>query len=49
MVVRWCRCPRCGFEHFIKVRPDTRIKNFPAYCKNEILVTIESGVEEVNS
>ncbi len=52
MVVKWFRCPRCGFERFIKVRPDTRIRNFPAYCKKckkEILITIEPRAEVVNS
>ncbi|MEZ3505787.1 MAG: cysteine-rich KTR domain-containing protein [Lachnospiraceae bacterium] len=44
MVNQWYRCPRCGNAHFIKIRPDTRIINFPAYCKwckTESVITIE--------
>ncbi|MCI8986900.1 MAG: conjugal transfer protein [Lachnospiraceae bacterium] len=52
MVYRWCKCPKCGNTHFIKIRSDTRIVNFPAYCKKckkEILVTIEPRAETVDS
>lgn len=29
----WVSCPRCGNAHFIKVRRNTVIENFPAWCK----------------
>lgn len=41
---KWYACPKCGYGHFMKVRPDTKIINYPAYCKickNEIIVTLE--------
>lgn len=52
MVCKWRKCPKCGNTHFIKVRPDTRIINFPAYCKRcktELVITIEPRAEAVNS
>ena len=52
MNIRWHRCPKCGNEHFIKARQDTRIVNFPAYCKKckkEIIITLEPRAETVNS
>ena len=41
MKYRWILCPKCG-KHIAKVRTDTKIVNFPAYCKickKEILIT----------
>lgn len=29
----WYPCPKCGNTKMIKIRPDTMLKNFPAYCK----------------
>ena len=52
MVSQWCQCPRCGNAHFIKIRPDTRIVNFPAYykrCKTESLINIAPRAGTVNS
>lgn len=52
MVSQWCQCPRCGNAHFIKIRPDTRIVNFPAYCKRcktESLINIAPRAGTVNS
>lgn len=51
MKMMWCRCPVCGHNHFIKIRPDTVLINYPAYCKkckNEILINIEPRAETVN-
>jgi len=51
MKIRWCRCPKCGYEHFMKIRQDTVIQKYPAYCKKckkEILITIEPRAETVN-
>lgn len=33
MKVMWYPCPECGNRHMIKVREDTELKNFPAFCK----------------
>lgn len=51
MKITWFKCPKCGYEHFLKLRPDTRISKFPAYCKkckNEILITVEPRADKVN-
>ena len=51
MKITWYKCPVCGNEHFLKLRPDTHIVKFPAYCKKckkEILVTIEPRAEKVS-
>lgn len=51
MKMMWYRCPVCGHSHFMKIRSDTVIRNYPAYCKKckkEILVTIEPRAETVN-
>ena len=48
----WKKCPKCGYEHFIKVSPETRIHKFPAYCKKckkEIVINVEPRAEAVNS
>lgn len=48
----WCGCPRCGFPKMLKVRQDTILKNFPAYCKKckkESVITIEPRAEIINS
>lgn len=40
----WVACPLCKAPKLIKLRPDTQIKNFPAYCKRcrrEVVITIE--------
>ena len=45
------KCPKCGDKHFIKIRPDTVITRYSAYCKrckNEILVNIELRAKTVN-
>jgi len=48
MEIKWywkpCPNPECSNGHFMKVRTDTRIVNYPAYCKKcktESLITIE--------
>ena len=33
MKVFWYPCPRCGNPKMLKVRSDTRLINFPGYCK----------------
>lgn len=41
---RWCMCPRCKNPKMIKLREDTVLINFPAYCKKcktENIITIE--------
>lgn len=51
MKITWCKCPKCGYEHFLKLRPDTQIIKFPAYCKkckSEILITIRAVSRVVN-
>ena len=48
----WYRCPKCGFPKMLKVREDTKIMNFPGYCKKckqETIITIEPRAEIVNS
>lgn len=50
MKTHWCKCPKCGYEHFLKVRQDTKIIRFPAYCKRckkEIIITIEPRAERL--
>lgn len=40
----WYRCPKCGYPKMIKYRNDTRLRNFPGYCKRckkESIITIE--------
>lgn len=52
MISKWYKCPKCGNAHFIKIRPDTKIVNFPAYCKRcktESLINIEPRAGTVNS
>ncbi|RGF60635.1 conjugal transfer protein [Roseburia sp. AF34-16] len=52
MKITWYSCPRCGNPHFMKLREDTKLRNFPAYCKkckNEILITIEPLSRVINS
>lgn len=40
----WYVCPKCGNPRLLKYRSDTKIINFPAYCKKckeESIITIE--------
>ena len=40
----WARCPLCGRPTKLKLRPDTRIENFPFFCpkcKQEALIDAE--------
>ena len=37
----WATCPLCGRPTKLKLRPDTRIENFPFFCpkcKQEVLI-----------
>ncbi|WP_330592974.1 cysteine-rich KTR domain-containing protein [Roseburia lenta] len=48
----WKECPHCGNPKMIRLRSDTQLKNFPAYCKyckRESIVTIEPKSQIVNS
>lgn len=39
----WYKCPQCGFPKMLKYRDDTKIVNFPGYCKKckkESIITI---------
>ena len=52
MSPKWCKCPKCGNPHFLKVLPNTKICNFPAYCKkckNEIVINVEPRADVINS
>ena len=51
MSSKWCKCPKCGNPHFLKVLPNTKICNFPAYCKkckNEIVINVEPRADVIN-
>jgi len=40
----WYACPRCGNPKMLRYREDTRVVNFPGYCKkckHESLIKIE--------
>ena len=40
----WAICPLCGRPTKLKLRPDTRIENFPFFCpkcKQEALIDAE--------
>ena len=40
----WATCPLCGRTTKLKLRPDTRIENFPFFCpkcKQEALIDAE--------
>ena len=44
----WCRCPKCGNPKMTRLRSDTILKNFPAYCKyckQESVITIDMKKE----
>lgn len=46
----WEKCPKCGNPKMTRLRHDTVIKNFPAYCKyckNETVITIKGERREV--
>lgn len=30
----WIRCPVCGNETRVQMRPDTELKNFPLFCRS---------------
>ena len=52
MSSKWCKCPKCGNPHFLKELPNTKICNFPAYCKkckNEIVINVEPRADVINS
>ncbi|MBE5867981.1 MAG: conjugal transfer protein [Lachnospiraceae bacterium] len=39
----WIACPKCGGK-MLKVRDDTKLANFPGYCKkckSESIITLE--------
>ena len=47
----WIACPKCGGK-MIMVRDDTRLENFPGYCKKckqESLITLEPKSQDVKS
>lgn len=40
----WATCPLCGRTTKLKLRPDTRIEDFPFFCpkcKQEALIDVE--------
>jgi len=44
MKTKWIKCPACGHPKLVKIRDDTKLLNFPAYCKHckkEVIITIE--------
>lgn len=50
----WYRCPKCGFPKMLKLRADTKVQNFPGYCKRckqESIINIDNRAESriVNS
>lgn len=48
----WFACPVCGNPKMLKCRNDTRLINFPGYCKrckNESIITIEPKSQIVKS
>lgn len=48
----WCTCPKCGNPKLVMLRRDTKLRNFPAfckYCKEESLITIEPKRQIVKS
>lgn len=50
----WYKCPKCGFPRMLKIRPDTRVYNFPGYCKKckqESIINIDNRAKSriVNS
>lgn len=47
----WIACPKCGGKLF-KVREDTKVVNFPGYCKHckkESIMTLEPKSRVVES
>ena len=45
----WILCPLCKGKTRIRIRPDTRIENFPLYCpkcKSTILISVENNSVE---
>lgn len=48
----WYPCPHCGKKKMQRLRRDTKLTNFPAYCKwckRETLISIqEPPRQEVN-
>lgn len=47
----WIACPRCGGK-MLMVRDDTKLVNFPGYCKkckNESIITLEPKSRVVKS
>ncbi|MED9903561.1 MAG: cysteine-rich KTR domain-containing protein [Lachnospiraceae bacterium] len=47
----WYVCPKCG-KNLLKYREDTKIVNFPVFCKRckkETIITIEPQSRIVNS
>lgn len=50
----WYRCPKCGFPKMLKIRADTKVENFPGFCKKckqESIINIDNRAERriVNS
>ena len=46
----WHQCPKCGNPKMTRLRQDTVIKNFPAYCKyckKETVITVNEVRKEV--
>lgn len=47
----WYKCPNCGFPRMLKYFDDTKIVNFPGYCKKcktETIIKIEPKSRIVN-
>ena len=51
IVKKWVGCPKCGGK-MLMVREDTKLVNFPAYCKkckSESVINFEPMSREVKS
>ncbi|WP_442905403.1 cysteine-rich KTR domain-containing protein [Kineothrix sp. MB12-C1] len=49
---KWYICPKCGRGKLFPFRQDTKVENFPGYCKRckqESIITIEPKSRIVNS
>lgn len=48
----WKRCPHCGNPKMVRLRNDTQVINFPAFCKKckrESIITIAPKSRIMNS
>jgi hypothetical protein len=46
----WLMCPRCGGKTRIKIRRDTKLKNFPLFCPKcrfEALISIDNLIMKI--